>query len=54
MDCKCNQTIRCTVDKCVHHEKTNNLCSLDVVTIGTHETNPTEEKCTDCLSFQVK
>ena len=48
----CNQTIRCTVDQCKHHEKTQNLCSLDSITVGTHEANPTADQCTDCLSFE--
>ena len=50
----CNQTIRCTVDKCMHHEHTKNLCALDSITVGTHEANPTQEQCTDCLSFGVR
>lgn len=49
-----NQVIRCTVGQCKHHEQTKNLCSLDTITVGTHESNPTEEKCTDCLSFELK
>ena len=48
----CNQTIRCTVDQCKHHEKTENLCSLEAITVGTHEANPTVDQCTDCLSFE--
>ena len=48
----CNQTIRCTVDQCRHHEKTQNLCSLDAITVGTHEANPKADQCTDCLSFE--
>jgi len=48
----CNQTIRCTVDQCKHHEKTQNLCSLEAITVGTHEANPTAQQCTDCLSFE--
>ena len=51
---KNNQTIRCTVDQCKHHEKTENFSSLDAITVGTHEANPTESKCTDCESFMKK
>ncbi len=54
MECNCNQIIRCTVDKCKHHETAKNLCSLEAITIGTHETNPTKIECTDCLSFEYK
>ena len=49
-----NQTIRCTVNQCKYHENSKNLCSLDAITVGTHEANPTQEQCTDCLSFEVK
>ena len=30
------------------------LCGLDSIQVGTHETNPTEIKCTDCESFKLK
>ena len=46
---KNSQTIRCTVDQCKFHEKTENLCSLDAITVGTHEANPSMDQCTDCL-----
>lgn len=52
MSNKNNQTIRCTVDKCKHHEKKENFCSLNTITVGTHEANPTMDQCTDCLSFE--
>ena len=52
MNCNNNQTIRCTVDQCKHHEKVKNLCSLDAITVGTHEANPNMDQCTDCLSFE--
>lgn len=52
MACKCNQTIKCTVDQCKHHEKTENYCSLNAITVGTHEANPSTDQCTDCLSFE--
>ena len=52
MSCKNNQTIRCTVDQCKFHEKTENLCSLDAITVGTHEANPSMEQCTACLPFE--
>ncbi len=54
MECTCNQIIRCTVDKCKHHEAAKNLCSLEAITVGTHEANPTKIECTDCLSFEYK
>ena len=30
------------------------VCALDSITVGTHEANPTQEQCTDCLSFEVR
>ena len=51
MNNKNNQTIRCTVDQCKYHGKTENFCSLDAITVGTHEANPSMDQCTDCLSF---
>ena len=47
-----NKSIKCTVDKCQHH--TVDYCSLDCITVGTHEANPTVDQCTDCLSFERK
>lgn len=52
MSCKNHQTIRCTVDQCKFHEKAENFCSLDAITVGTHEANPSMDQCTDCLSFE--
>ncbi len=49
-----NQTIKCTVQQCVHHDCCAEYCTLDSITIGTHEANPTVDQCTDCKSFQKK
>lgn len=49
-----NESIKCTVSKCKFHANGKNYCSLDSITVGTHEANPTAEQCTDCLSFKVK
>lgn len=54
MNCNCNQSIRCTVAQCAHHAGTQNYCSLDSITVGTHEANPTMDQCTDCQSFKRK
>ncbi|MCI5688331.1 DUF1540 domain-containing protein [Anaerovoracaceae bacterium 42-11] len=50
----CNQKINCTVTQCKHIAGDGNHCSLDAITVGTHEANPTQCQCTDCMSFQVK
>lgn len=49
-----NESIKCTVNNCVHHCQDKNYCSLTAIQVGTHETNPTEVKCTDCESFKLK
>lgn len=49
-----NKSIQCTVTQCQHHCTSQNYCSLDAITVGTHESNPTVEQCTDCMSFKVK
>ena len=49
-----NESIKCTVNSCAHHCQDKNYCSLSAIQVGTHETNPTEVKCTDCESFKLK
>lgn len=48
---KINESIKCTVGECKNHAETQNYCSLNCITIGTHEANPTVDQCTDCKSF---
>lgn len=47
-----NESIKCTVVSCKHHNNSKDYCCLDCITVGTHECNPTEDQCTDCLSFE--
>ena len=54
MNCRANESIRCTVEQCKHHCDDKNYCSLDCVSIGTHESHPTVVQCVDCESFEVK
>ena len=49
-----NHCIACLVDSCAYHCGKENYCSLDQITVGTHETNPTMDQCTDCMSFEKK
>lgn len=49
-----NKSIQCTVTQCQHHCTNQDYCSLDTVQIGTHESNPTVNQCTDCMSFMAK
>ncbi len=52
--CQPNQSIKCTVNQCKNHCSGQNYCSLNCITVGTHEPNPTMNQCTDCQSFAVK
>lgn len=54
MNNQANYSIKCTVQQCRHHCNSENYCSLDCVSIGTHEADPTMDQCTDCKSFAKK
>ena len=32
----------------------DSYCSLDCITVGTHEMHPTVDQCTDCKSFELR
>ncbi len=49
-----NFSIKCSVGDCEHHCGSKNYCSLNCVTIGTHESNPTQCQCVDCESFKLR
>ena len=49
-----NYSVKCSIENCAHHCDAENYCSLECVTIGAHETDPTMEQCTDCKSFVLK
>lgn len=51
---KANPSIECTVDQCSYHCQNQDYCSLDRIKVGTHESNPTQNECTDCESFEAK
>ncbi len=53
-NCKANHCIACTVVSCKNHCDTEDYCALDKITVGTHETHPSMDQCTDCLSFEAK
>ena len=54
MNYNANKCIECTVKSCADHGDTENYCSLDRIMVGTHETNPTQDQCTDCKSFRKR
>ncbi len=51
---KANQAIKCTVSSCQNHSIGKEYCALDSIQVGTHETNPTVDQCTDCQSFKLQ
>lgn len=56
MNCntKANESIKCTVQQCQYHCTDKDYCTLDCITVGTHEANPTMSQCTDCKSFKAR
>ena len=50
---KINESIKCTVQQCKYHGGDKDYCSLDCITVGTHEANPTVTECVDCKSFKL-
>lgn len=54
MNTNMNKCIACTVSQCAYHSDEADYCSLDKILVGTHETNPTQDQCTDCMSFRKK
>lgn len=49
-----NHSIECTVTQCRNHCDQADYCSLGKIKVGTHESNPSMDQCTDCLSFEKK
>ena len=54
MNTHANKSIECTVSQCAHHCSDANYCSLERILVGTHESNPTVDQWTDCMSFRKK
>lgn len=55
MNCdNANQSIKCTVEQCTHHCGDKDYCTLECITVGTHESDPKMVECTDCMSFMKK
>ncbi|MBQ9383640.1 MAG: DUF1540 domain-containing protein [Ruminiclostridium sp.] len=51
---RANKCIECTIHNCQHHCSSSDHCSLDHISVGTHEADPTDVQCTDCLSFTMR
>lgn len=50
--CTPNTSIHCSVTECAHHCENAQYCGLNAIQVGTHESNPSMEQCTDCQSFE--
>ena len=50
--CTPNASIRCSVTSCAHHCENAQYCGLNSIQVGTHESNPAVDQCTDCQSFE--
>ena len=48
------KSIGSTVTHCEYPCSGQNYCTLEKITVGTHEANPTVIECTDCESFKPK
>ena len=51
---RANKCIECSIKNCAYHCTSEDYCSLDHIKVGTHECDPTQKQCTDCLSFKMK
>ncbi|MFZ7120360.1 MAG: DUF1540 domain-containing protein [Eubacteriaceae bacterium] len=49
---KINSNIVCNVKECKYHAQNQDYCSLDKIKIVKNANNVTDEKETDCHSFQ--
>lgn len=49
---KPNYSIECTVNECRYHCGSCDHCTLDKVSIGSHEAHPEDPQCVDCKSFK--
>ena len=52
--CTPNASIKCSVTNCAHHCQDLDNCGLTSIQVGTHESRPTMEQCTDCQSYQKR
>lgn len=54
MNQKKNPSIHCSVEQCRHNMCSEQYCTLDMVNIGTHESDPSVKECVDCDSFEKR
>lgn len=56
MEQRINKSIKCNVNNCKYNCgcAQGEYCTLNCITVGTHESDPTQVQCTDCQSFEMK
>ncbi len=50
--CTPNTSIHCSVTNCAYHCQSAQYCGLNSIQVGTHESDPAMDQCTDCQSFE--
>ena len=50
--CTPNTSIHCSVTDCAYHCQDAQSCGLNSIQVGTPESDPTMDQCTDCQSFE--
>ena len=48
-----NSNIKCTVENCAHHSKSQNYCSLPQIQVGCSCGTATSCQGTECASFRL-
>lgn len=48
-----NHCIECSVTNCKNHNKSQNYCALEAISVGTHDPEPQTQSCVDCRSFEA-
>lgn len=49
-----NPSIRCSVDSCAYHAKSNGgLCTLEGISVGHTRQNVSASDATECVSFRL-
>ena len=49
-----NPCIRCSVDECKYHSAQVDYCTLNNIQVGKCDAQATQNRNTDCESFEVK
>jgi len=49
-----NSNIKCTVESCAYHSKTQNYCSLPQIQVGCSCGTVTDCQGTECASFRLE